>query len=84
MTSNENKENIDVLLVGASLETLQWAIIIFILFTYLGWFGWHKDTGLKMFIKAFIQFILSCIIGFTIGVNLAFLRLFSGDHYPTS
>ena len=38
-------------------------IIVFILFTYLGWFQWNKDTGLRKIIKAIIQFIFSIIIG---------------------
>tara|TARA_B100000242_G_C42902522_1_gene418588 strand:- start:294 stop:590 length:297 start_codon:yes stop_codon:yes gene_type:complete len=42
------------------------AIIVFILFTYLGWFQWNKDTGLRKIIKAIIQFIFSIIIGFIV------------------
>ena len=38
-------------------------IVVFILFTYLGWFQWNKDTGLR---KIIIQFIFSIIIGFIV------------------
>lgn len=39
-----------------------YAIMIFVLFTYLGWFQWNKSTGLRKIIKAFAQFILCCIL----------------------
>ena len=54
----------------AAITLVTPAIIVFILFTYLGWFQWNKDTGLRKIIKAIIQFIFSIIIGFIVLLSI--------------
>lgn len=60
-----NTENDKEYLQTVAAITLVTPILVFILFTYLGWFQWNKDTGLRKIIKAIIQFIFSIIIGFS-------------------
>lgn len=57
------------------ISLLKRPIIVFILFTYLGWFQWNKDTGLRKIIKAIIQFIFSIIIGFIWSYWVAAFRI---------
>ena len=73
LEEKEDKLEKEILAMMARFCVL--TIVVFILFTYLGWFQWNKDTGLRKIIKAIIQFIFSIIIGFNVSYFVTGFRI---------